>query len=135
YLLGPVHAWLDRAEVEIPRVCGHTDGRWFFDIAIVSSPEPKGQAVGCTMEGLCNAVNTHASVAWPSTTRSGCAPDALVKQTAGLFHVTSPSWPLGPEWAALSSTTGREGGPSDRLGTQWRGGLAWAEPPATRPAR
>src|SRR5580693_5780018 len=30
---------------------------------------------------------------------------------------------------------GREGGPSDRLGTQWRGGLPWAEPPATRPAR
>src|SRR5216684_7219383 len=30
---------------------------------------------------------------------------------------------------------GREGGPSDRLGTQWRGGLPWAESPATRPAR
>src|SRR5882757_4012630 len=30
---------------------------------------------------------------------------------------------------------GREGGPSDRLGTPWRGGPPWAEPPATRPAR
>src|SRR5258708_36371351 len=30
---------------------------------------------------------------------------------------------------------GREGGPSDRVGTQWRGGLPWAEPPATWPAR
>src|SRR5229473_6278274 len=29
----------------------------------------------------------------------------------------------------------REGGPSDRLGTKWRGGLPWAEPPAARPAR
>jgi hypothetical protein len=62
YLLGPVHAWLDRAEVEIRLVCGQTDGRWISGSAIVSSPEPKGQAEGCIMESLCNAVNTHASV-------------------------------------------------------------------------
>src|SRR5258708_2836924 len=30
---------------------------------------------------------------------------------------------------------GREGGPSDRLGTNRHGGLPCAEPPATRPAR
>src|SRR5882757_4250990 len=30
---------------------------------------------------------------------------------------------------------GREGGPSDRLGTNRRGGLPWSEPPATQPAR
>src|SRR5260370_35516089 len=29
----------------------------------------------------------------------------------------------------------REGGSSDRLGTKLRGGLPWAEPPATRPDR
>ena len=56
------------------------------------------------------------------------AVDVLFLVTARPGHRVQ-SEPLSlPRW-------GREGGPSDRLGTQWRGGLPWAEPPATGPAR